>query len=87
MIATLRSELIKVRHSRVLRAVLAITLALSLGITVLVILFGDTEALAERQTVEGGGKYERSCSSAARSASGRTCSSPPGSPRRSSGTA
>ncbi|HLT62374.1 MAG TPA: hypothetical protein VK020_14340 [Microlunatus sp.] len=58
MIATIKSELIKVRHSRVLRAVLAITLALSLGITVLVTIFGGADTLAEHQAVAGGAKFE-----------------------------
>lgn len=58
MIATIMSELIKVRHSRTLRAVLVIALALSLGITVLVTVFGGADTLAERQAVAGGAKFE-----------------------------
>lgn len=58
MITTLHAELIKVRHSRTLRAVLAITVGLSLGITALVTAFGGAETLARHQAVEGGGKYE-----------------------------
>ncbi|GAB3745242.1 hypothetical protein [Microlunatus parietis] len=58
MITTLHAELIKVRHSRTLRAVLAITIGLSLGITALVTAFGGAAVLAEHQAVDGGGKYE-----------------------------
>ncbi len=55
---TLTAELIKVRHSRILRAVLVISVALSVGITVLVTVFGGGDVLAQRQAVEGGGRYE-----------------------------
>lgn len=58
MITILHAELIKVRHSRTLRAVLAITVGLSLGITALVTTFGGADVLAEYQAVDGGGRYE-----------------------------
>jgi hypothetical protein len=55
---TLIAELIKVRHSRVLRAVLVISIGLSVGITALLTAFGGGDVLAARQAVDGGGRYE-----------------------------
>ncbi|WP_152361550.1 hypothetical protein [Microlunatus speluncae] len=55
---TLSAELIKVRHSRVLRAVLVISIGLSVGITALLTAFGGGDVLAQHQAVEGGGRYE-----------------------------
>lgn len=56
--ATVRAELIKVRHSPSLWVLLLVTLAIAVGLTAVVTGAGGAEALYERQSDGGGSTYE-----------------------------
>lgn len=56
--ATVRAELIKVRHSPSLWVLLLVTLAIAVGLTAMVTAAGGAESLYERQAEGGGATYE-----------------------------
>ncbi|MFI9489135.1 hypothetical protein ACIG47_22300 [Promicromonospora sp. NPDC052451] len=56
--ATVRAELIKVRHSPSLWVLLLVTLAIAVGLTALVTVGGGAGTLYERQAEGGGATYE-----------------------------
>ncbi len=55
---TLRSEMIKVRRSPSLWTLLIVTLAISVGLTAIIAGLGGAPALYERQSADGGSRYE-----------------------------